>query len=484
MIKRLQRRMSMLVIGVLVIVSIGIVLAIYGVNTQNIISQIESALDVLAENHGKRPELPDPGLNGMPPGGSPGEAAGEPGQIPPPKPEQETEDERDKHTPPPKPEGNENLTEGGRTDKYPGQESRSAGEEQRMADPGERRNLPTRSMTGEEVASLSNYYTMVLDEQGTIQTWESDRMDLYSQGILQEFADQVCESGKTAGRIDAQFFRLVNQEENRLLIVLDARLELLAGRRVLRVTALVASLACLTLSLGAWFLIRRMVQPVDEAFRKQQQFVWDASHELKTPMAVISANADLLESEIGENEYLGYIQSEVNRTDSLVKNLLTLARMDRGTDKQEMKEFDLSEALLEVILPFESTVFEAGKILESRIQENVCCSGNAAMLQQLMVILLSNALKYSNEGGSILVTLEKKNRGAEIRVENSGEGIEPEDLERIFDRFYRTDRSRNSETGGEGLGLAIAKSIVEIHHGKIRAESIQGKNTVFIVTLP
>ena len=106
------------------------------------------------------------------------------------------------------------------------------------------------------------------------------------------------------------------------------------------------------------------------------------------------------------------------------------------------------------------------------------------MLQQLTVILLSNALKYSDEHGTIRVSLEKKGRIAELRVENTGEGIASGDLERIFDRFYRTDKSRNSETGGEGLGLAIAKSIVEIHRGKIRAESIPGKSAVFIVDIP
>ena len=167
-----------------------------------------------------------------------------------------------------------------------------------------------------------------------------------------------------------------------------------------------------------------------------------------------------------------------------MKNLLTLARMDRGTVNREMEDLNLSEAVLGVLLPFESTVFEAGKSLETEIRENVRCRGNGNMLQQLTVILLSNAMKYSDEHGTIRVSLEKKKNGAELRVENTGEGIEPENLERIFDRFYRTDASRNSETGGEGLGLAIAKSIVEIHGGKIRAESEPGRNAVFIVNLP
>ncbi|MBQ3705803.1 MAG: HAMP domain-containing histidine kinase [Clostridia bacterium] len=446
MIKCLRRRMSMLVIGVLILVSLGIVLAIYEVNTRNIILQAESALDVLAENRLGPPE------------------------------EMNTGEEISQGTPPPKPEGE---PEGS----LPPGDPKEGG--RRMPDPGAMRDGRDRPMSGEEVASLSNSYSMILDEEGVIQSWESARADLYSRESLQTLADQVLETGKTEGRIDTQFFRLSRQEDNTCrLIVLDARLEMMAGYRVLWVTALVAGIACLALSVGAWFLIRRMVRPVEEAFLKQQQFVWDASHELKTPLAVISANADVLEEEIGDNEVLGYIRSEVKRTDSLVRNLLTLARMDRGTAEQERVDMDLSEAVLGVLLPFESTVYEAGKTLESDIREKVRCTGNEAMLQQLTVILLSNALKYSDEHGTIRVSLEKKGRIAELRVENTGEGIASGDLERIFDRFYRTDKSRNSETGGEGLGLAIAKSIVEIHRGKIRAESIPGKSAVFIVDIP
>ena len=418
MIRKLRIRMTLLVIGVLVIVSIGIVMGIYQVNNRNIISQAEAALETLSAEGEMPPEA------GSRPGGAP-----------------------------------------------------------RGMDPRNHGLNRSRTLTGAEVASLSNSYILELDSQGRISSWKSDKANLYDQDTLQAFADQALNEGNDSGRVGSQFYTLRRTENGSRLTVLDARLEIMAGQRVLRITALVAGIACLALSLGAWALIRRMVRPVEEAFVRQQQFVWDASHELKTPLAVISANADLLESEIGPQENLTYIQSEVRRTDALVKNLLSLARMDRGTVGQEKTDVNLSEAVLEVLLPFESTVFEAGKTMESDIQEEVHCHGNEAMLQQLTVILLSNALKYSDDHGRIRVTLKKKSRGCELRVENTGEGIAPEDLERIFDRFYRADRSRNSETGGEGLGLAIARSITEIHHGKIRAESDPEGWTRFIAEL-
>ena len=454
MIRKLRLRMSVLVIGVLIAVSVGIVAGIYTMNNRNIEAQAEAALDVLAANSGHRPQPPE----------------FRDGPI-----------SEGENTPPPKPE--EKLTGSGdasarETDGFPGGAEPLSGPE------GPRAFRQGRDMSREEIASLSNYYTMTLNENGEIAEWESDRADLYSKESLQFFADQVLSGGRRQGRIGTQFYRLTESGDSRTLIVLDARLEMQAGQRVLATTSLVAGIACLLLSLGAWLLIRRMVKPVEEAFVKQQQFVWDASHELKTPLAVISANADLLDSEIGENEYLGYIRSEVKRTDELVKNLLTLARMDRGTAECQMAETDFSDAVLSVLLPFESTVFEAGKTMKSEIQEQVRVTGNASLLQQLTVILLSNALKYSNPGGTITVVLKKKGRGAELRVRNTGEGIAPADRERIFDRFYRTDASRNSETGGEGLGLAIARSITEIHHGKIEAESQVGEYAEFIVTIP
>ena len=189
----------------------------------------------------------------------------------------------------------------------------------------------------------------------------------------------------------------------------------------------------------------------------------------------------MLEQEIGENEYLGYIRSEVRRTDTLVSNLLTLARLDRKEGTAEMKSFNLSRALLDVVLPFESTVYEAGKTLETEIPDNMECTGNEEMIQQLAVILLSNALKYSNEGGRIEVSLKARGRQRELRVFNTGDPIAPEDREKIFDRFWRADPAHGRETGGHGLGLAIARTIVETHKGKISVESIEGGNAFTVL---
>ena len=452
MIKKLRRRLTLLVIGVLALVTAGIVLSINTINLRNIDAATASALKTLTENEGRRPGQDAP--------------SGDPRESEPPEPP-----EGEGGEPPARPEGDMGPRDGMPPEKPEGT---------LPPDDGRRGfDMPTGS---DSLASLSNAYTIRLDADGAVTEWISDRSDLYTDEQIQAIADAIVADGGSNGRVGTQYYSLSDGEE-KLLVVLDARLEFLSARRMLRATILVASLACALLSAGAYLLIRRMLQPVQASFDRQKQFVWDASHEFKTPLAVISANAEVLSREIGPNEYLGYIQSEVRRTDGLVQNLLTLARMDKGASAVEHKRLNLSNALLGVALPFESTVFEAGRTLETDIPEDIYCRGDEAMLQQLAVILLSNALKYSDEGGLIRLSLAQKGRGAVMTVYNTGAGIAPEHLEKIFDRFYREDASHNSAVAGNGLGLAIARTIVQAHRGRIRAESEYGKSATFIVTL-
>lgn len=426
MIRKLRIRMTLMVIAVLILVSAGIVLATHLSSERNITAQAQETLSVLADSSGTAENRKD---------------------NPPPKPGEDDDGNRF---------GRKNDRRGGR-DMLP--DIRSGGDAAK--------------------AGLSSSYTVTLNEDGSVASWTSDRSDLYSDGQVADVAAAALAQGTDAGRIGTQFYRKTADG----LVVLDARLDFLNASNALRSTILIAGVSCLLLSLLAWLLIRRMVRPVEDAFNRQKQFVSDASHELKTPLAVISANAEVLEQDIGENEYLGYIRSEIRRTDSLVNNLLTLARLDKGAAETAMKPFDLSHALLDVTLPFESTVFEAGKTMETDIPDGISCTGSEEQIKQLAVILLSNALKYSDEGGKIEVSLRARGKQREIRVFNTGSTISPEDREHIFDRFWRADPAHGRETGGHGLGLAIAKTIADAHHGKIAVESREGFGTAFTVTL-
>ena len=456
MIARLRLRLTLLVIAVLVIVTSGIVFAISYGNYRAVDRRAYAALNTLSRSRERPAEPPEDGT--PPPVDADGRAV--------------SDDEAAASPPPVDADG-----------RALGDDAPAEGETPKRAPtpPDGRRTEPPDLDDG--FASLSTTYTALLNDDGGVESWSSDRESLYSDAQVQAMADAALAGGRETGRVGTQYYRLWTLDGVRRLTVLDARLEHLAARSVLRTTALVASLACALLSFAAWLLIGRMVKPVQEAFERQKQFVWDASHEFKTPLAVISANAEVLAGEIGKNEYLGYIQSEVKRTDRLVQSLLTLARMDKGTVTAQMARFDLSNALLEVALPFESTVFEAGRTLETDIPEGVFVRGDREMLQQLAVILLSNALKYSDAGGLIRLSLAQKGHGCRISVYNTGPGIATENLERIFDRFYREDLSHSSDVAGNGLGLAIARNIVEAHRGKIHAESEYGKSATFVVTL-
>ena len=451
MIKKLRLRLILLVLSGLLLASAGVVFAINFTNWQNLITQANGILDMLADSGGQRPIGQNRGA---------------------------FRDGNWKETPPPPPEGD---TGDGRA-QLSGGEGRGPFGEGGL--PGERQIIwKNRSQDLISAASLSNFYTVQLDGQGHVTGWSSDRAEIYTDEEVEAMAQAAYASGKESGRVGTQFYRLTTLGEEKTLIVVDQRMEIQNAQDVLRLTVLVAVAEDALLSIGAVLLIRRMIRPVDEAIEKQKQFVWDASHELKTPLAVISANAEVLAGEVGPSKPLEYIQSEVQRTDHLVQNLLTLARMEKGTVAVEHKAFDLSRVVLSVALPFETAVFEAGKQMELSVPDGITCRGNEEMIQQLVVILLSNAEKYSDPGGKISVKLESRGEKRILQVHNTGPAIPREAQSKIFDRFYRVDSSHNREIPGNGLGLSIARSIVEMHRGKITVSSEEGKGTAFTVTL-
>lgn len=483
MIRKLKVRIVILVVLGLTLSSIGLVVAIHYINMQTINNQMCSVLNILMINDGKRPiawaqtktipqndpnaalpEMSD-GMEGIPPempGGTPPAKPDGMEETPPSLPDNAggTPPDKGDGTPPPKPDGSEGSVPPGNV-------------------PPAR---PDRESTLEawNIADLSNYYIVRLNDDESIASVESDRTDLYNDEQISLTVTSILETGNQFGRYGNYYFL----RQNNLLIVLDATIDLNNADNFLHTAEIIALIQTLLLSVGAGLLIHRLIKPVDEAVEKQKQFVWDASHELKTPLAVISANAEVLSGEIGENQSLSYIQSEVERTDHLVKNLLSLARMEKSGEKEKHVRINLSQTLLSVALPFEGVVYEKGKQFETDIPDDLYCVGNAEKIKELTMILLSNALKYSDEGGRIRLLLSKHGEKSMISVFNTGEAIPQEAQERLFDRFYRVDSSHNRELGGNGLGLAIAKAIADEHHARIDVYSEAGSGTTFTVIFP
>ncbi|WP_168119526.1 HAMP domain-containing sensor histidine kinase [Paenibacillus sp. HB172176] len=233
----------------------------------------------------------------------------------------------------------------------------------------------------------------------------------------------------------------------------------------------------------------RSIKPVKEAFEKQKQFIADASHELKTPLAVIQTNTDVLlanrdDTIASQEKWLNYIKQETQRMAKLTGDLLYLTEMEDARIATLHTEYNLSDALETIMLTMEAVIFEKQLRFDYEIEPGLMTKGSAEQMMQVIMILLDNAIKYANPQGAITLTLKKKQNDAVLSVTNTGEGISPEHLDRIFDRFYRTDTSRSRAQGGHGLGLAIAKSIVEQHGGKLSVRSVVGESTTFVLHLP
>ncbi|MBO9130852.1 HAMP domain-containing sensor histidine kinase [Bacillus sp. 165] len=237
-----------------------------------------------------------------------------------------------------------------------------------------------------------------------------------------------------------------------------------------------------------FFLAGRALIPIKEAWQKQQEFVSDASHELRTPLAVIQAKTDLLwrapTATIQDKAVdISAISKECRRLSKLVSSLLTLARSDSNQLEMEKEEFSLSNLLQEMEEHYSEIAVYQEKILELDVASSVSFMGDKERIYQLLVILLDNALKYTQEGGRIVVSCFQTLHTVVIKVQDNGIGIEEEHISKVFDRFYQVDKSRMAESGA-GLGLAIAKWIIDKHHGKVKIDSKLGKGTCFEITFP
>lgn len=240
---------------------------------------------------------------------------------------------------------------------------------------------------------------------------------------------------------------------------------------------------------AGYFLAKRAMIPIQAAWEKQQQFVSDASHELRSPITGIYTNAALilknLESSVEEKSYrLHIIMKESMRMKNLISSLLTLARSDANKSELQLEPINISEVFENVFEQFKDLEELNGISLLSDIQTNLVLIADKARLHQLSVILLDNAFKYTQAGGQVQINCFQANKNVIVTVQDTGIGISPENLPRIFDRFFRADKARSRESGGTGLGLAIAKWIVEKHGGKINVESELGKGTKFTVSIP
>lgn len=331
----------------------------------------------------------------------------------------------------------------------------------------------------------SRFFSVVLGEDGQVLETDMDQIAAVDREEAAAYAQGVAQSGRDAGFWGNYRYLLSQEEGVSRVIFLDCGRSLSSFRSTLLASVALSLLGLLAVLVLLLILSHRIVRPVAESYEKQKQFITDAGHELKTPMTIISADADLLEMECGENQWLTDIRRQAQRLTGLTNDLIYLSRMEEEQPKLQVIQFPLSDLAEEMAQSFAAPAQSQGKELEVSVQPMLSCTGDEKAIRQLISILLDNALKYSPQGGKLALKLEKQGRGVLLTVSNTtAQPMERDKLSHLFDRFYRTDQSRSSQTGGYGLGLSIARSIVLAHKGKIRAESPDGTSLSVAVTLP
>lgn len=336
-----------------------------------------------------------------------------------------------------------------------------------------------------ELPYESRFFSVLISEDGAIIQTDTSRIKSVDTDDAVEYADEVFESGKKKGFAD-KFRYIVNSEgANKRITFLDCG-RMLDSCKVFLTGSIIMSLAgLLIVFLVIFFFAGKIIHPIAESYEKQKRFITDAGHEIKTPLTIINANVDLLELELGENESLSDIQQQVKRLTGLTNDLVYLARMEETNESMSMIEFPLSDLVYDTIMPFKTLALAASKQFTWDIEPLLTLKGNDKAIEQLVSVLMDNAVKYSAEQGIISVELKKNNKNIYLRVFNTTDfEVKQENMKYLFDRFYRNDTSRNSRTGGHGIGLSVAKAIVNAHGGKISANAHGDKAFYIDVILP
>lgn len=325
------------------------------------------------------------------------------------------------------------------------------------------------------------FFIIMADKNGNfLASLNNDELD---SSVAQQYVSAIMKHGASSGMLNSYQFCSLDKSNGTVMVFTDKSAELDMLDQLMHTTILIGIISFVILSVLAFFLSRKSIQPIKIAFEKQKQFVSDASHELKTPLTIISANADVLTDEIGENKWLTYIKAQTARMNVLVNDLLNLTRLENNTSDFIFSEFDLSKAIENTALPFECQAFEDNKTFDIDIQEGLTVNGSERHIKQMAAIFIDNALKYSNDGGTVQVTLSAQGDKKTLSVFNTGSGIRDDEKNKIFERFYRSDDSRARTTGGYGLGLAIAKSIIDKHKFKITVDNVEGVSIRFNVIM-
>lgn len=328
---------------------------------------------------------------------------------------------------------------------------------------------------------LSMFHAIAFSDNGEVITVDNSEKTGITDNYLIKLCAPLINQNKENGVKDNWIYHIEHNGNTTLIVLMDNEVMSDNIATLFRNTIIFSSFAIIIMLFLSIRIASLIVNPLEENHRKQKQFISDAGHELKTPLAVINTNAEVLERASGENKWLDNIKFEIKQMNGLIQQLLELANIENSVLK--MDNLNLSKIVTGAALPFECTAFEQNKTLEIKVKDDIYINGNAEKLNNLVSNLIDNAIEYSNENTEVLISLKAEHNTAVLSVINQGDPIPQIEKEALFDRFYRVDKARPRNSSHYGLGLAIVKVIVSDHNGKISVDCINNK-VIFTVALP
>lgn len=426
MIKRLQRKFVVIAAVCLLIVELAIVGGINGVNIYQTNINADELLNMIIDNDGRFPEFDPMGM---------------------------------KHDKPQNDSDNNVQPENRKPDRHKG--------------------------FNEETKYQTRYFVVYADESEKITKVDTGHVAAVTSSQALEYGEEVLKSGKISGTSGNYRYKTGDTDKGKMIVFMDCRSDAATKNRFLLVSCAIGAAGYILVCLLIIIFSKRAIRPVVESFEKQKQFITDAGHEIKTPLAIISANTEVLEMVSEPNEWTASIKNQITRLNGLLKELLSLAKMEEEKPALTMADFNISDAVYDAATPFATLAETKGKKLTIDVANGLTYHGDEGAIRQLVSILTENAVKYADDGGEITVKLFTSHGGREIDLEVSNTCKEPPqgDLSKLFDRFYRDDSSRTrtkgEKKGGYGIGLSIAQAIVRSHKSKI---SCKAENDMMIFT--
>lgn len=468
MIKKLRLKFIAISVAATALVLFTIVGGINLKNYLNVNSAAERTINLIAENDGKFPSLPS--------GGKPSEtdSANNTGDNS----SNESNDNKSGDT-----DNTDGDNKGGVNDNGNSKSGEVPPQKPEGGTPSKKPNIPEDGRDfSPEAPFMTRYFTVTLRANGAAVSADVSSIAALDENEAKSLAETLFSAHKTNGYSDDYKYASFSDGSGVRYIFLDCSRDLDNFRAFLRSSAIISAIGFAAVTILIAVLSGLVTKPAAEAYLKQKRFITDANHELKTPLTVIDASRTVLEMENGINEWTETIKEQVQKLTELTNKLVFLSRFDEGNEKTVTADFPVSEVAEEAARPYIAVAKAVNKTLSLNITPALTANGDPAAIKQLIEIMLDNAVKYADDavgGGKISFSLSKAGRNCKFVFENDAVGVPKGDLNVLFERFYRLDTSRNSKTGGSGIGLSVAQAIVLRHKGKISACSPDGKRIVF-----